>query len=100
MARVLRISTALAAIALASCFAREREKQIQEVKRDEKVLSGVTAAINQVLHNASDCEAVKAALPEAKQRLSEAYGAVQEPGSTETLKMLSAQLQRVESTCP
>src|SRR6185295_14647627 len=83
-----------------ACFAREREKQMKEVKRDENVLAGVTAAVNQVVRNAADCDAVKAALPEAKQRLSEAYGAVLEPGSTETLKMLSTQLQRVESACP
>jgi hypothetical protein len=100
MAQSFRFGVVLGAVVLVSCFAREREKQIQEVKRDEKVLSGVSTAINQVLHNAADCDAVRAALPEAKQRLSEAYGAVREPGSTETLKMLSAQLERVESACP
>lgn len=100
MPRVLRVGVVLAAMAMSACFAREREKQIKEVKRDEKVLSDVATAINQVVRNAADCDAAKAALPEAKQRLSEAYGAVQEPGSIETLKMLSAQLQRVESACP
>jgi hypothetical protein len=95
-----RLVVLVAAVAVSACFAREREKQIQEVKRDEKVLSDVTAAVNQVVRNAADCDAVKAALPEAKQRLSEAFGAVKEPGSNETLRMLGVQLQRIESACP
>ena len=93
-----RVPALIAAVlVLTAC---ERAKQIQEVKRDEKVLAGVSEAINQVVHDAGNCDAVKAALPEAKQRLNEAFGAVQEPGSRETLQMLGAQLQRAESACP
>jgi len=97
-----RVTATLLAIALTACFgfAREREKQMQEVKRDEAVLKGVSAAINQVIHNATDCDAARAAMPEARQRLSEAFRLVQEPGSDATLKMLDAQLKQVADACP
>ncbi len=97
-----RITATLLAITLSGCFdsAREREKQIQEVKRDEAVLKGVSAAVNQVIHDAADCDAAKAAIPEARQRLSEAFRLVQEPGSDATLKMLEAQLKQVADACP
>jgi len=97
-----RITSTLLAITLSGCFgfAREREKQIQEVKKDEAVLKGVSAAINQVIHNAGDCDAARAAMPEARQRLSEAFRLVQEPGSDATLKMLEAQLKQVSDACP
>ena len=87
------------ALSLAACL-KERERQIKQVAQDEAVLKGVTAAINQVIHNAADCDAVKAAMPEAQQRLSEAYGKVKEEASHETLRALAAQLKRVGDACP
>lgn len=98
-----RARTALAlavALPLAACGFKERERQIKQVGQDEAVLKGVTAAINQVIHNAADCDAAKAAMPEAQQRLSEAYSKVKEPASNETLKALAAQLKRVGDACP
>ncbi|HET7291763.1 MAG TPA: hypothetical protein VFM88_05010 [Vicinamibacteria bacterium] len=95
----IALALVVASLPLAACF-KERERQIKQVGQDEAVLKGVTAAINQVIHNAADCDAVKAAMPEAQQRLSEAYGKVKEQASHETLKALSAQLKRVGDACP
>lgn len=87
------------ALSGAACF-KERERQMKQVSQDEAVLRGVTAAVNQVVRSAGDCDAAKAALPEARQRLSEAFGQVKEEAGQQTLKALDAQLRRVADACP
>lgn len=90
---------AVLVLAGAACF-KERERQIKQVGQDEAVLRGVTAAVNQVVRSAGDCDAAKAAMPEARQKLSEAFGQVKEEASQQTLRVLDAQLKRVADACP
>lgn len=86
-------------LGLGGCF-QERERQMKQVSQDEAVLKGVSAAVNQVIHNAADCDAARAALPEARQRLGEGFGKVKGQASHETLRALDAQLKRVADACP
>jgi hypothetical protein len=79
---------------------KEKEGPLQHVGQDRAILQDVTAAVNEVIRNAADCDAAKAALPEAERRLSEAHGKVKEPVSHETLKVLTAQLKGVSDACP
>jgi hypothetical protein len=89
----------LAAFVPSACF-EERERQMKQVSQDEAVLKSVTAAVNQVVRNAADCDAARAAMPEARQKLSEAFGQVKEEVSQQTLRVLDAQLKRVADACP
>jgi hypothetical protein len=97
------VTLALCVLGVASC-SKEKEKEkeglAQHVGQDRAVLQDVTAAVNEVIRNAADCDAAKAAMPEADRRLSEAYGKVKEPVSQETLKVLAAQLKGVREACP
>jgi hypothetical protein len=95
----LRVVAATLALGLGGCF-QQRERQMKQISQDEAVLKGVTAAVNQAIHNADDCDAARAALPEARQRLSEAFGKVKEEASHQMLRALDAQLKRVADACP
>ncbi len=92
----------LALCVLSAACSKEKEKQgpLQHVGQDRAALQDVTAAVNEVIRNAADCDAAKAAMPEADRRLSEAHGKVKEPVSQETLKVLAAQLKGVREACP
>jgi hypothetical protein len=97
--RSVRTSCFVLALLLTGCF-KERERQIKEVNQDEAILKAASAAANQVLRSATDCDAAKAALPEARQRVSEAFGKVKGEASAQTLRALDAQLKRVADACP
>ncbi|MCL4821610.1 MAG: hypothetical protein KJ067_20940 [Vicinamibacteria bacterium] len=100
----MRIRTGVVAVLLGAACAggcgREREKRIEAVSRDAEVLSRVNALVNQVVRAAGDCDAVRASLPEARQRLNEAGGQVREEGSRQVLITLREQLDRAAEACP
>lgn len=99
----MRMRSAVAVLLLGTCLAgcgREREKRIEAVSKDAEVLSRANAIVNQVVRAAGDCDAVKASLPEARQRLNEAAGQVREEGSRKVLTTLREQVDRVAQACP
>lgn len=97
-----RVAVVLLALLLPACFEsfKERGRQIEKVGQDKAVLERASGAVNQVIYNLADCDAVKAALPEAQQRLNEANGAVREEASRATLDALRIQLKRASDACP
>ncbi|HJS57209.1 MAG TPA: hypothetical protein VKA01_03820 [Vicinamibacteria bacterium] len=95
-----RVVVAFCVLAVVACKEKEKEGPLLHIGQDRAVLQDVTAAVNEVIRNAADCDAAKAAMPEAERRLSEAYGKVKEPISQETLKVLAAQLKGVREACP
>ena len=95
------VALTLCVLTAAACSEeKQKEGPLQHVGQDRAILQDVTAAVNEVIRNAADCDAAKAALPEAERRLSEAHGKVKEPVSHETLKVLTAQLKGVRDACP
>ncbi|MCM2257351.1 MAG: hypothetical protein NDJ94_17050 [Vicinamibacteria bacterium] len=99
----MRMRSAVAVLLLGACLAgcgREREKRIEAVSKDAEVLSRANTIVNQVVRAAGDCDAVKASLPEARQRLNEAAGQVREEGSRKLLTTLREQVDRVAQACP
>lgn len=99
----MRVRTAVAILLLGTCVAacgREREKRIEAVAKDAEVLSRANAIVNQVVRAAGDCDAVKASLPEARQRLNEATAQVREEGSRKVLTTLRQQVDRAAEACP
>jgi pyridoxal/pyridoxine/pyridoxamine kinase len=77
-----------------------REKAIEKINQDEAILKRVSAAVNEVIRDSSDCDAAKAAIPEAYQRIDEARHQVSAPATNSTLDALKVQVDRVASACP
>ena len=89
----------LLALALGGCEDRNR-KAIEKIGNDEEILRKVGAAVNEVLRNASDCEAAKPLFTEAYQRIEDARREVAVPASGPTLDALKSQVDRVAQACP
>jgi hypothetical protein len=66
---------------------------------DTNVMEEAEAAANAVVRNASDCEAVKATLPEADQKLAEAQTKIKTQAGVIALQTLKTQVQRVRDLC-
>jgi len=89
----------LLALALGGCEYRHK-KAIEKIANDEEILRKVGAAVNEVLRNASDCEAAKPLTTEAYQRIEDASREVTAPASRPTLDALKSQVDRVAQACP
>lgn len=66
---------------------------------DTNVMEQAEAAANAVVRNASDCDAVKATLPEADQKLAEAATKIKTQAGLIALQTLKTQVQRVRDLC-
>ena len=67
---------------------------------DTNVMEEAEAAANAVVRNAADCDAVKATLPEADQKLAEAQTKIRTQAGLVALQTLKTQVQRVRELCP
>ena len=67
---------------------------------DTQVLEEASAAANDVVRNASDCDAVKAALPETRRRLEEAGLRVRTETGRTSLDALNKHVASVARGCP
>ena len=91
-----RLLAVILAAGLAGACAEETAKAKKEglgkatadAANDTQVLGKAEAAANEVLRNPSDCEAVKAALPEANRLLGEADAKLQTPAGRAILGAL------------
>jgi hypothetical protein len=84
--------------------AEEHKKNLGEAaadaSQDTKTLGEVEGAVNQVIRNASDCEVVKAALPEAQRKLDEAPNKLRTTAGRATLEALRTQVRTISQNCP
>ena len=102
----MKISHPLAHVMFACCLAAcekgkgDLGKDTAKVVSDTNVLEEASAAANAVVRNAGDCDAVKAALPEATRKLEEAEGKVQTVTGRETLNALRVRMKGIAETCP
>jgi hypothetical protein len=76
------------------------EKDAANLVSDTRVLEEAAAAANDVVRNASDCDAVKAALPETKRKLEEAGKRVQTMTGRASLDSLNKQVANIAEACP
>jgi glyceraldehyde-3-phosphate dehydrogenase/erythrose-4-phosphate dehydrogenase len=67
---------------------------------DTQVREEAAAAANDVVRNASDCDAVKAALPETRRKLDEAAKRVRTDTGRVSLDSLNKQVANVSGACP
>lgn len=88
-------------LAVSACEAKkEQPKPMADIAADTRVLEHAQGAANAVIGAAGDCDAVRAALPEARHALDEARSKVKTVAGTTTLTALQARINQVAETCP
>lgn len=75
-------------------------QQVADITTDTAVMKEAQAASNQLIQNAGDCEAVKAALPEVSRKLNEAAGNVRTATGKTTLDALRNRVAGIAQLCP
>jgi hypothetical protein len=92
----------VALLAAAACSEKKRDigKETANIVSDTNVMEEAEAAANSVIRNASDCDAVKATLPEADHKLAEAEKKIRTQAGIVALQTLKTQVQRVRELCP
>jgi hypothetical protein len=92
----------VAMLAAAACGEKQRDvgKETANIVSDTNVMEEAEAAANAVIRNASDCDAVKATLPEADHKLAEAEKKIRTQAGVIALQTLKTQVQRVRELCP
>jgi outer membrane murein-binding lipoprotein Lpp len=80
--------------------AQDLGSQTARIVNDTDVFRDAQDAVNAVVRNATDCEAAKAAMPEANRKIEEAAGRIQTAAGRTTLDALRAQVNRVAELCP
>jgi hypothetical protein len=90
------------AVLAAGCEKKESrlEKDAANLVSDTRVLEEASAAANDVVRNASDCDAVKAALPETRRKLEEAGKRVRTLAGRASLESLNKQVTHIVDACP
>lgn len=88
--------------ATAGCAKQEHDLNDDkaDLVSDTAVLEEASAAANDVVRNAAECDAVKAALPETRRRLQEAVQRVRTQTGRTTLASLHKQVNTVAGNCP
>lgn len=106
--RMFRVPAVLLPLALSSCGGAPKQEQGQkdlggraaDVVSDTEVMREASAAANEVVRNATDCEAAKAALDEAQRELDEAAAKVRTATGRATLAALRQRVKAVADACP
>jgi hypothetical protein len=102
--RILKTAAVLAAALAAAVGCHTMESHLGtdagNLVADTMVLEEAAAAANDVVRNASDCDAVKAALPETRRRLDEAGKKVRTMTGRASLDSLKKQVTTVADACP
>ncbi len=89
-------------LALAGCKKSEPDPSSSTVKivDDNQTLAAASAAAADVVRAAGDCEAVKAALPTARQKLAELEGRVRTETGKVTFAAVKKRVEDVATMCP
>ena len=100
--RTRRAWVVVAMLAAVACSEKKRDigHEAANIVSDTNVMEEAEAAANSVVRNASDCDAVKATLPEADQKLAEAATKIRTQAGQVALQTLKTQVQRVRDLCP
>ena len=88
-------------LAVSGCEAKkEQPKPLADIASDTRTLEHAQGAANAVILAAGDCDAVQAALPEARRELEEARTKVKTVAGTTILSALQTRINQVADTCP
>jgi hypothetical protein len=73
---------------------------VADVAADTKTLGDVQSSVNEVIRDMSDCDRVKAALPEARRKMDAATDALRTTAGRATLDAYRAQVKAASNNCP
>ena len=86
---------------LAVCLGcQEKQKAMENLAADNDVVKAASAAANEVVRNATDCNAAKPLIPEAYRQIDEARKNAKTSTSGTILDTLKQQVDRVAQLCP
>jgi hypothetical protein len=86
---------------LTACLGcQEKQKAMENLASDNDVVKAASAATNEVMRNATDCNAAKPLIPEAYRQIEEARKNAKASTSTVILDTLKQQVDRVAQLCP
>lgn len=90
------------ALALAGCKPEQPDpgSATEKIVNDNQILADANAAAGEVVRVAGDCEAVKAALPTARQRLGEIEGKVRTETGRTTFAAVKKRVDDIAQMCP
>jgi hypothetical protein len=85
--------------------AKEPEKtglagQFDRTINDRDVMRAAVDAANKVIQNETDCDAARAAIPEAQEKLAEAAKHIATPAGKASIQALQRSVDRVADACP
>ena len=75
-------------------------QQTADITADTQLMRETSAAVNEVVRNATDCDAARAAIPPANAKLDEAERKVRTVTGRATVDGLRQQVKRVQELCP
>ena len=75
------------------------EEQVSEFVSDTSLMRDASAAANGIIRNQADCEAVKANLPEVRQKLVGIEAQIQTATARTTLDSLRRQVRTIAEAC-
>jgi uncharacterized coiled-coil DUF342 family protein len=87
-------------LALACGGCEEKQKAMENLAHDQAVVKAASAAANEVVRNATDCEVAKPLIPEAYRQIDEAKKNARAAASQQILDTLKIQVDRVTQLCP
>jgi hypothetical protein len=89
-------------LALAGCKKSEPDpaSSTEKIVDDNQTLAAANAAAGEVVRAAGDCDAVKAALPGARQKLSELEGRVRTETGRTTFAAVKKRVDDIATMCP
>jgi hypothetical protein len=99
---VLVLAAAVVALGCAKkedAAAKDIGQQTADITADTETLKEANAAVSEVVRNAGECEAARAAVPGANQKLDEVAGRVRTATGRQTLEALRGQVKRVSDMC-
>jgi hypothetical protein len=98
----VRISLAvwILCVALCGCGKSDPGKDVAHVASDTEILREASEAVNQVVREAGDCDAMKPGLEPARQSLDEAAGRIRTVTGQATLDALRKRLDGLAEVCP
>ena len=87
-------------VALGGCGTSDPGKDVTHVASDTDILKGASEAVNQVVREAGDCDAMKPGLEPARQSLDEAASQIHTVTGQATLDALRKRLEGLAEVCP
>ena len=96
------VAVVAVAVALVGCKPEQPDpgSATEKIVSDNQVMAEANAAAGDVVRAAGDCDAVKAALPTARQRLADVEGKVKTETGRTTLAAIKKRVDDIAQMCP